>query len=110
NPIDFYFSKNVSNPSRIHLFAQRADGKPLDPNSPNLVESLLSQLLAIEGNDASKLEYQNNNLFYLQVAIPQGIRDLGILGNILEMPVPIGLALPPELQQMLFIFEVGVAR
>ncbi|MCX7756518.1 MAG: hypothetical protein N2117_14920, partial [Anaerolineales bacterium] len=77
--VDSY--KNPLFPGMIHLFAQRQDGKPLDPNSLNLVESTLSQLLAIEGNDPRLADD------YMRRIIEKGINDLPTLGNVLELPL-----------------------
>jgi hypothetical protein len=84
-------------------------GENLNPQNPEF--ALLAQLLQIKGNDASKLESENPNALYFPSAITY-INDLnnGIYGNVIEMPFPQGVIIPPELQLMLFLFEVGVAQ
>ncbi len=84
-------------------------GENLNTQNPEL--ALLAQLLQIKGNDASKLESENPNALYFPSAITY-IGDLnnGVYGNVIEMPFPQGVIIPPELQLMLFLFEVGVAQ
>ncbi|MCX7979355.1 MAG: hypothetical protein N2578_10175, partial [Bdellovibrionaceae bacterium] len=101
----YYALYNTGVPSRIHLFAQRADGKPLDPNSPNLVESLLSQLLAIEGNDASEIAWAGQGYSDLAVNINYWINQLNQDKTIVETPIPPSDALPPQLQKMFLLVE-----
>ncbi|MCX7609106.1 MAG: hypothetical protein N2049_07820 [Anaerolineales bacterium] len=67
---------------------------------------LLAQLLAIEGNDASKLEYGGSGYAYFRRAIVEAIPQLNPTNTVMETQAyqnPIF----PYLQQMLFLVEVG---
>lgn len=68
---------------------------------------LLAQLLSIPGNDASRMEYQDGYLD-MQVNIENGMNHLPEL-RIIETQ-SLSRPLPPELQEMIFSFEVGVAQ
>jgi hypothetical protein len=127
----FYKQTNPCD-SFLYLYATNDNLDPNDPNTvvfnPELVEvpdpknpkktimvpkgqlsladplqSLLAQLLQIKGNDASKFKWQGGNDFDLMVNVNQGIKDLGVIDDVLEMPIPQNLNLPPELQLMLFL-------
>ncbi|MCS6995058.1 MAG: hypothetical protein NZP74_14680, partial [Anaerolineales bacterium] len=69
---------------------------------------LLSQLLAIEGNDASKLEYVPGYAHF-PGAILDAVPRLNPTNTIMETQ-PYQDPLLYKLQQMLFIFEVGTAQ
>ncbi|MDW8278691.1 MAG: hypothetical protein RMJ85_11790, partial [Anaerolineales bacterium] len=84
-------------PNNIRLYADEA----YQANHP-----LLSQLLAIEGNDARVLNGFNPDIQYY-------IDQLSSENRIMESPMTgPGYHVPLDklIQQMLFIFEVGVAQ
>ncbi|MEM2119353.1 MAG: hypothetical protein QW840_04445, partial [Candidatus Bathyarchaeia archaeon] len=68
---------------------------------------LLAQLLSIEGNDASRMEWEGQGYSDLAVNINYWINQVN---SVIETPFPPSDRIPIKLQQMLFPFEVGVAQ
>ncbi|MEM2119356.1 MAG: hypothetical protein QW840_04460 [Candidatus Bathyarchaeia archaeon] len=113
--------------NRVFLYATNPN---LDPNDPNTIvipnpnnpdnptlldardpfQSLLAQLLSIEGNDVRQLTTPEDGVFYFPSNMTY-IDDLGTeqYGNIIE--VPMHTRLTWKIQTMgPFLFEVGVAQ
>ncbi len=68
----------------------------------------IRRLLSIPGNDASRMEYTDNNVFALAHNINGRIAQINSENPIFETQ-SLSRPLPPELQLMIFLFEVGVA-
>jgi hypothetical protein len=71
---------------------------------------LLAQLLQIKGNDASQVDRNGRpGIINLKVNINYWINQLKKNGDVAEVPFDTD-TIPPELQLMLFLFELGAAQ